>query len=601
MSNQEMTEYKPRPIENWLERIHDGRIALPYFQRSYVWGPAKVCSLLAALLTDRPVGSLLSIKFSQDKPKFEPRHFFALRGRYQGFRDCKELILDGQQRLTSLYQALDSRGQKNRYFVEIEDWDASEIRAVYSDELVRKVRSNARIVKSAAVAKEEKLIPIDILGIDNVTQEDDALHDWCLRTYADDEEDRMEKARKLSNKIRSGLSKKILNRNLWYVRLPEDTERAEAIEIYIRTNQSASLIKPFDIATAAFDRIDPEMPPLRRKIEEWTKTVRATEQLFSKSSQKKTPEIGELIFKIACLQKEKAVTQGNYADPDVIKHLHDKDSKGLVEIEKGLEWLFGILADLKCFRKEHIPSAVPLRVIPALHPIFKSIKADLRGAVMEEIIPAYLWRSFVGDRYEVGVNTKLKEDYEKLVEVLKHIIENGLHGINEKIQQVPIFSDEVDVEAELSKTIKKQVLPRSLLLISMLDGAYDFASNEKINKNTILKREKHHIFPQKFLKRNGVSDTDINHPMNFALIESETNKIILDHAPKVYIQERFKKNQKLTDEQMRKRIESHMIPYEILKEAGTVKVPEKYREFIEERAKRFEERIKRLTKVPFWN
>ena len=76
-------------------------MALPDFQRDFVWQPAQTQALIVSLARSFPAGSLL--RMENNGALFAPR---AIAGAPQlNGHSPKYLILDGQQRLTSLYQA----------------------------------------------------------------------------------------------------------------------------------------------------------------------------------------------------------------------------------------------------------------------------------------------------------------------------------------------------------------------------------------------------------------------------------------------------------------------------------------------------------------
>ena len=600
MESTKKTDYQPRTIRDWLTKFRHGKIALPSFQRSYVWTGKKVARLLAALLTDRPVGALLSIECSDTcRERFEPRSFFnvevdtddedqALETFEVDVSHAEELILDGQQRLTSLWQAL---RKHQGYYVEVDGWGTNEFRVAESDEPVCQNPSDQDF-------EEKKLIPLSVLGIDGVTQEEKTLLNWCINECRNEEE-----AKKLAKKIDATLTQKITDRRLFFVQLPKTVTPKKAIQIYIQTNQSSSIIKDFDIAVAMYDQKNPRVP-MRTEIEAWIERTDAARLLFSQGFQKNIDEVGELICKIACLQTEQAPTNKNYWTDNAIEHLHSS-SKGIKRIKKDMKWAFGVLGDeCKCFYKKHLPSKVPLRVLPALRPELRKIKDPDYQHLASEVISSYLWRSFLGNRYERGANTRLKEDYDKLVEVLSHISEHGTVDLKKKILEVPIFSIDIQIPSkeDLSpkKKITKQSIRKALLLISLLNGAKDFANGHDIKSATVQDRQEHHIFPKKFLRDNGIVNKDaINHPLNIALIGSKANRTISNKPPMEYIQERYLKNPHLTEKQMQERINSHLIPYDEIKGIDAVHVKATYPRFIEERAKLFENKIKELTKVPF--
>ena len=88
-----------------LDQIDLGSIALPEFQRGYVWNRDQVRSLMFSLYRKHPVGSLLVwVTKAETAPA---RGTAATYG-------AVELLLDGQQRITSLYGII--RGKPPRFF-----------------------------------------------------------------------------------------------------------------------------------------------------------------------------------------------------------------------------------------------------------------------------------------------------------------------------------------------------------------------------------------------------------------------------------------------------------------------------------------------------
>ena len=93
---------KPEPLLDLLTGIHKHKTALPDFQRKWVWEPQMVSDLIISVAYRYPAGSLLTMPVTITN--------FALRPFEGSGEVLKEkpslMILDGQQRLTSLYQAL---------------------------------------------------------------------------------------------------------------------------------------------------------------------------------------------------------------------------------------------------------------------------------------------------------------------------------------------------------------------------------------------------------------------------------------------------------------------------------------------------------------
>ena len=90
-------------LEKLLEQVNDGAIQLPEFQRDYVWSEDAVVSLLASIAKGYPVGALLLLERGGEVD-FQPRPIEGTD--FPAGTKPDLLLLDGQQRMTSLYQCL---------------------------------------------------------------------------------------------------------------------------------------------------------------------------------------------------------------------------------------------------------------------------------------------------------------------------------------------------------------------------------------------------------------------------------------------------------------------------------------------------------------
>jgi len=93
-------------IATILDHVDSGHIALPVFQRGYVWNRDQVRSLFDSLYRRHPVGGLLVWATES--------HSADHRGDGPVAAGVVKLLLDGQQRITSLYGAI--RGRPPRFF-----------------------------------------------------------------------------------------------------------------------------------------------------------------------------------------------------------------------------------------------------------------------------------------------------------------------------------------------------------------------------------------------------------------------------------------------------------------------------------------------------
>jgi hypothetical protein len=93
-------------ISSILDYIDNSHMALPEFQRGYVWGREQVRGLFQSLYRGHPVGSLLVWATDASTATH--------RGDGELAPGVVKLLLDGQQRITSLYGVI--RGKPPRFF-----------------------------------------------------------------------------------------------------------------------------------------------------------------------------------------------------------------------------------------------------------------------------------------------------------------------------------------------------------------------------------------------------------------------------------------------------------------------------------------------------
>ncbi|MGV9611247.1 DUF262 domain-containing protein [Nocardia xishanensis] len=82
-------------LASLLEQIDAGTVLLPEFQRGYVWNRDQVRGLLRSLYLEHPVGGLLFWETDSDDISY--------RGDSRAAAGPRRLLLDGQQRVTTIY------------------------------------------------------------------------------------------------------------------------------------------------------------------------------------------------------------------------------------------------------------------------------------------------------------------------------------------------------------------------------------------------------------------------------------------------------------------------------------------------------------------
>lgn len=103
----ELFTTNPEKLSDLLSGVENGSIQLPDFQRGWVWDEERIQKLLVSIIKYFPIGAVMMLNAGSENAKFCS---VVLKNVTETDTKPKRLLLDGQQRLTSLYQALKFKG-----------------------------------------------------------------------------------------------------------------------------------------------------------------------------------------------------------------------------------------------------------------------------------------------------------------------------------------------------------------------------------------------------------------------------------------------------------------------------------------------------------
>jgi hypothetical protein len=229
---------------------------------------------------------------------------------------------------------------------------------------------------------------------------------------------------------------------------------------------------------------------------------------------------------------------------------------------KGIEGMVQFLEEESIFDAQRLPSYTAIPIIAALWE-YLPIQPDELGNA-RHLLRKFLWRSFLTSRYEQSSTSNALQDYRGLRKVLcEGADENVVPILNE--ESYPFPTKEMLLQADWPK--RKTILGRGLLALQIKCGAEDLADGAKASVATITSkehpREYHHLFPASTLEDAGVPDEQIFRALNCALITWRTNRTISNKDPIAYLKERADNNA-LGEEELKRRLKTHLIPYKWL-------------------------------------
>lgn len=544
-------EARNRTLTDWFTRVRTGQVLLPRFQRHEAWGHREITSLLESVLRGLPTGAALTLEIGDDEP------FIArpLVGAPPPTERVTEHLLDGQQRLTALWRALHDDYDDRRYLIGRETDEDGDAMVVVRAEptYVKNQKQYPLWLEDPAECWKRGWIPLSLC---RPGAPDSDVDTWADAAAGGDSGE----ARGIDRTI-SRYATVIGSFNIPFLSLPPGTPRETALDVFINMNTSSVKLSSYDIVVAQYEAATGES--LHDQVAELEAAVPRLAAYR---------EAENLLLDIAALREDRTPSQASYHRLDL-----EQLAERFEELTKGAAFAVEVLEAESIYDSDRLPTIAVLPVLGALEPHVPN-GGDERGNAMS-LIRSYLWRSFTTSRYESSAGTRALQDLRGLIAAL-----GG--GAN----TAPIFDEEIFhlphaeelVRARWPKT--RQTLARAILCASLRRGAFDLADGAKATPGNMITREYHHLFPDAYLEqKGGLESGEIFRALNCSLITWTTNRRIGAKPPLTYLKERVELAS-LGEDEVRRRLESHLIPWDEFANSAGEDVAGSYRAFLEARS-----------------
>lgn len=252
-------------LEDLLKEAKAGKFVLPVFQRDYVWKKQDIVQLIESLVRGYPTGALLTA--SQDALKIPGKPFKILNPPPIS-ETGGDLLLDGQQRLTSLLKGFKNEDETHLFYFNLDTMYAELVKEEGEDELW--VTSRRKYTKKRNGSLEAKTTKQKCPTASELPCED-ALHSERamvrVRNYVESLDPPLskEEAMRAEAKLCSALET-VRNAQIWFHHLDKN-ENAQAIcKIFEVINKTGEALTTSDLVLAKHFSDDTEKD-LRSQIE----------------------------------------------------------------------------------------------------------------------------------------------------------------------------------------------------------------------------------------------------------------------------------------------------------------------------------------------
>ncbi|UYN95210.1 MAG: DUF262 domain-containing protein [Enhydrobacter sp.] len=547
----------PRALKELLGEIHGRVSVLPDFQRDFVWEPGATQELIVSIANNYPAGSILRVRDA--KRAFAAREFEGapvLNGSLHTF-----LVLDGQQRLTSLYQAFYGVGD-HRYYLDLRKLQAG----ADFDEAIFHVRATTKWAKKLQgfeAQADELILPLSVLkgGAGGYLQ-------WVLQVTNPMEANKRMAMLDALTRLNEQWVKTIDDYHFPVVTLSDRTEPDALCTIFETLNRTGVKLSVFELLTARFW---PQGVNLR---ELWEAAVVAHPiiEAFEVDPYYVLQGISLASRKAASCKRGDVLT----LDASAINEWWDKVIQGLA---LGLEILRD---DCKVVQPKWLPYQTMLAPLSAV-----VARTGMPGTAAEGVrrarLARWFWCAVFGQAYESAPNSQSARDVTDITVWL----EGG--------KEPESVSDlRFDPNALRDVTPRQRSIYRgTICLILASKQSRDFHTGAVISSQLIADQgiDDHHVFPADFLeKKKGITSARARDcVLNRTLIDRTTNQMISNRAPSQYLEE-LRKTPGFPFEQV---LKSHCLP----PERASPLLSDDYSAFLAWRQSELWAEIKRVTGI----
>ena len=538
-----------------LKDIHKGKIQLPDFQRGWVWDDDRIKGIIASVAKSFPIGAVMLLETGNESIRFKTTPVEGAPDMNSG--EPEMLILDGQQRLTSLYQAIIT----NRV-VTTQNAKKYQIKRWYYIDMVKAMDSGSDLEEAIFSINEQKVITENIgrdVVLDLSAEEfefKNLMYPVCMvdeydewRTKFSEYWDYDREKIKFWNEFERRIIKGFTGYMLPVIVMKKINPKEAVCQVFEKVNTGGISLSVFELLTASFASEDFDLKTDWAKIKSEFKLYKVLDKtsnidiiqaitLYATYQRRKKQELnGESENLPAVSAKRKEMLNLSLSD---YKNYRDQIVAGLIKASK-------ILVENHIYNSRDIPYStqlVPLSVILA------KLGNEIDNVGNKNKLMRWFWCGVFGELYGSANETRYALD---MVQVVEWVSANG---------QEPKTIYDANFSPSRLHTLRTRnsAAYKGIYAILMDENTKDWLSATKIDFSTYFSEsiDIHHIFPVAWCNKNNISRDDFDCIINKTPLSGRTNRIVGGEAPSKYLI-RLKKNAGTSDEEFDTILKSHVV------------------------------------------
>jgi hypothetical protein len=522
-------QFKPDqpPLGDLLRAVDRGSLQLPDFQRSWVWDDDRIRDLLSSVSQGWPVGAILLLECG-GAMKFKARRF---EGAPADGQAEERLVLDGQQRLTSLYLSLKSgkpvrtvnaKGDEidRLYYFDIEkclDSSGDRFEAILSIPASKQLRSdfNRKLDLDLSTPEAEyrnACIPATVAFDGHATRT------W-RRAFGEFHKHDLAKS-ELWDRFEQEVVDSIQTYRLPSIELSRDTSREAVCMVFEKVNTGGKPLDVFELVTASFaaDQFD-----LR---EDWEARAKRLQERAILSDLGGTDFLQAVT--LASLHARPARDDGRRyvgSKKGDVLDLTSADYLGLADkIEQGFQRAAQLLDRERVFDAKALPyqsQLIPLAAIIAAVGV-KAIEEPARSKILQ-----WYWCGVFGELYGGAIETRFGRDLQEVVAW----IDGG--PIPTTVRDSSFAPTRL-----LSMRTRGSAAYKGIMAQLLQVGARDFFQGDEIERSRYFADhvDIHHVFPMDWCRRENKRRDRADSVLNKTPLTARSNRRLGGVSPQTYLE-----------------------------------------------------------------
>ena len=558
-----------RSLPDLLRDITNGKIQLPDFQRGWVWDDDHVKSLLVSIARSFPVGAVMLME-TGGEVQFQVR-------RVEGVpidratNSPERLILDGQQRLTSLTQAValtspvatrTAKGSKisRHYYFDIQLALEGEDRledAIISVDEKKQIRSNfGRDIELDLSTREleckQLYFPCDLILDDS---------QWLQELFQHNR-DGMEQFLMFKKKVIDAF----VAYQIPIIELKKETSKEAVCLVFEKVNTGGVQLSVFELMTASYaaenyNLRDDWFGSDERKVDSRKSRLATQELLADVESTDFLQAITLLHTRQRKYQDIADGKQGKQIRPVSAKRASVLElplaayKKWANEVETGFIEAAKFLTGECFYGRKELPYGTQLVPLAA---VLTLLGERWREPKIHKKLTRWYWSGVLGELYGGAVETRVAVDLEELMNWI------------ETDSEVPRTVTDASFDPERLESLRSRLSAayKGINVLILREGASDFFWKGRIQQldTQEVALDIHHIFPRAWCEAQGIQPKVYDSIINKTPISYKANRMIGGDAPSAYLAKLLNHDQvQLDNDGMDAILAEHFIPTEMLR------------------------------------